>query len=462
MREAMGTRRFQIVLVAVTVLTLAASFALKRRCAEVPWNGQQYRTLCYNDIQALYGARRLDQRLFPYVVEKSYEYPVVIGLQMWLASHLASDHGRYFLANVPALALCALLTVIALIRAVGARAKVLWFAAGVPLGLHAFLNWDLLAVAPLALAMWAWSRRRDALCGMALGLGAAAKLFPGYVLPALCLARLKRSPGGGGWRARARAAVPLAVGFLAAWGAVNVPIMVADVAVDGELDGWLGVFLFHARRLPDFGTVWYWWPSSSARAAGLPWIHWAPPATLATLALLAWFLPGARFPSRRGVALVAGAAAAIALLLSVSPAMASGPVSAGYKALVDRVSFAVFALGSVGLWVHQWLRDRDPWATGGATVALFLLVAKVHSPQYALWLLPFFVTVTLPVWLGVAYFVADAAIVYSGFHWYWLSPQLGPHPWQTVFVAMTFVRSVLLLLLIAWFTVEGRDLTRSA
>lgn len=456
----MGTRRFRLVLVALTVLTLVASYSLKRPCTELPWNGQQYRTLCYNDIQALYGARHLDRHLFPYVVERSYEYPVVIGLYMWLASFLASDHGQYFLANVPVLALCALLAVAGLIGAVGARAKVLWFAVGVPLFLYAFWNWDLLAVAPLALGMWAWSRRRDALCGMALGVGAAAKLFPAYVLPALCLARLKQSQGDGG-SPRARAVLPLVLGFAAAWAAINAPVMIADVAVDGRLDGWLGVFLFHARRMPDFWTLWYWWPSSSARGAGLALLHWSPPAVLAALALLAWYAPGAPARPRRGSALVAGAGALVAFLLTVSPAMASGPVSAEYKALVDRVSFAVFALGSVGLWIHQWKNDRDPWAIGGATIALFLLVAKVYSPQYALWLVPFFVIVSLPVWLGLACFVADVALVYSGFQWYWLSPQLAPHPWQTVFVAMTFVRALLLLLVIAWFTLAGRDEIRS-
>src|SRR5699024_9188656 len=95
-----------------------------------------------------------------------------------------------------------------LLGAVGARASVLWFAIGAPLFLYAFSNWDLLAVAPLEVAMWAWSRRRDALCGAALGVGAAAKLFPAYVLPALCLARLRRSDAAG-WPARVRAASPL-------------------------------------------------------------------------------------------------------------------------------------------------------------------------------------------------------------------------------------------------------------
>jgi hypothetical protein len=52
--------------------------------------------------------------------------------------------------------------------------------------------------------------------------------------------------------------------------------------------------------------------------------------------------------------------------------------------------------------------------------------------------------------------------VYSGFHWYWLSPQMAPHPWQTVFVAMTFVRSLLLLLVVAWFTLAGHDEIRSS
>ena len=265
--------------------------------------------------------------------------------------------------------------------------------------------------------------------------------------------------------------MPLVAGFVAMWAAVNVPILIADLAADGRIDGWLGVFLFHARRMPDFWTIWYWWPSATAGSARLGALHWMPAIALSVGALVAGALPSvqssrsaaaAPIDAGRGrvLALAAVTAAAIAWWVTLSPAMATGPVSVPYKALVDRVSFCVFALGSVGLWGYQWRYDRDPWAIGGATVALFLLVAKVYSPQYALWLAPFLVAVTFPVWLGLVYFVADVWLVYSGMQWYGASPHLAPHPWQTVFVATTFLRALLLVVMIVWFATAGRDATR--
>ena len=51
-------------------------------------------------------------------------------------------------------------------------------------------------------------------------------------------------------------------------------------------------------------------------------------------------------------------------------------------------------------------------------IATFLLVAKVHSPQYALWLLPFYVIVRRsPLLLGswALYIVADSVVFVSVF-----------------------------------------------
>ena len=56
---------------------------------------------------------------------------------------------------------------------------------------HAFTNWDLLAVALATLGMWAWARRRPVLAGVLLGLGVAAKLYPVLILGALFLLCLR-------------------------------------------------------------------------------------------------------------------------------------------------------------------------------------------------------------------------------------------------------------------------------
>ena len=69
------------------------------------------------------------------------------------------------------------------------------------------INWDLMAVALVAGALWAWSRDRPVLTGVMIGLGTAAKLYPLFLLgPILvvawrrggCAASVLRRGRGGG------------------------------------------------------------------------------------------------------------------------------------------------------------------------------------------------------------------------------------------------------------------------
>jgi hypothetical protein len=75
--------------------------------------------------------------------------------------------------------------------------------------------------------------------------------------------------------------------------------------------------------------------------------------------------------------------------------------------------------------VLGWLRfgqDRAyPWLpVCAAMVCGYLLFNKVHSPQFVLWLLPFFVLLRIrPGWI-LAYFAADAAIGIGFFRWQYL------------------------------------------
>ena len=48
--------------------------------------------------------------------------------------------------------------------------------------LTGLINWDLLAVALVAGALWAWARGRPVLSGVLIGLGTAAKLYPLFLL----------------------------------------------------------------------------------------------------------------------------------------------------------------------------------------------------------------------------------------------------------------------------------------
>ena len=74
----------------------------------------------------------------------------------------------------------------------------------------------------------------------------------------------------------------------------------------------------------------------------------------------------------------------------------------------------------LGWW--RFRRDRAyPWLpVCAAMVCGYLLFNKVHSPQFALWLLPFFVLLRIRAGWILAYFVADAAIGIGFFRWQYL------------------------------------------
>lgn len=54
-------------LLAGTFVTLGMAWMLKSQCIGANWDGFQYRNLCYNDIQPLYHARSMNEDVFPYV-----------------------------------------------------------------------------------------------------------------------------------------------------------------------------------------------------------------------------------------------------------------------------------------------------------------------------------------------------------------------------------------------------------
>ena len=55
----------------------------------------------------------------------------------------------------------------------------------------------------------------------------------------------------------------------------------------------------------------------------------------------------------------------------------------------------------------------------GAMLCGFLLLHKVHSPQYTLWLLPFFVLLAVPWRWIVAYLTVDLVMGIGIFRWYY-------------------------------------------
>jgi uncharacterized membrane protein len=317
-------RTIVVALLVASAAGLGAGFALKAPCAPGDWDGKQYRRLCYSDIVSLYGVRGLSEGRFPYL-ETELEYPAGTGLYIGLVAKTTTTLVSFVFANAVGLALMGLGATLALAAIALDPRRVLLFALAPAMVLYAFHNWDLLAVGLTCFAMFAFLRRAYGWAGFLLGLGAATKLYPAFLLPAFGLVV---------WRSDRRSAVLL---------------MLAN------FDGWKHPWEFQSSRGPNFETSWF--------------------------MLQRHFATGSSF------------------------------WSTSYASVVNWISGATFVVGAGVLLALESRRERvRPFALSFGIVALFLLTAKVFSPQYALWLLPFFAVLRLPMWSYAAFAVTDAAV----------------------------------------------------
>src|SRR5690625_866244 len=106
-----------------------------------------------------------------------------------------------------------------------------------------FINWDMWAVALLVGAMWAFAQHRYDWAGALIGLGAAVKLFPIFLLGAIAVLAIRTG--------RYAPLLITAAGAATAWLAVNLPMMLLNP------QGW-GVFYdFSGDRAPGWSSIWH-------------------------------------------------------------------------------------------------------------------------------------------------------------------------------------------------------------
>lgn len=259
------------VLFLLAVLSLALAWIKQRPCAFTGWaDGLQYTHLCYSDTIPLVGIEGISSGAIPYFSmdptllpgDAGYsfgrvEYPVLSGFFMYVANAISAPadwvisafHGEtvgwagYYAVTCLLLSLCYFAVVYFTARTAGRRVWDGAIVAAAPIVVvHAFTNWDLLAMAFLAAAMFAWSRDRTVLCGLLLGLGTAAKLYPFLMLGALLVLALRSRR----WRGFTNALAGTIIG----WGAVNLPVMI------GAYAGWKVFLDLNRERGSDYATLW--------------------------------------------------------------------------------------------------------------------------------------------------------------------------------------------------------------
>lgn len=235
-------RRAVLVAVAVASVTLFGAFLLKLPCALHPYEDYfAFRTYCHTSITSLYYGHGHDQDKLPYL-ETFNEYPVVIGLWMYLAALATADILAFYLLNAALLILCGLWQTQLLARLEPSLPRLLAWSASPVLLAHALDNWEL-AASLLTLVGWTfWKQRRPFAASLAFGLGAATKIYPGFFLPFLLLSA---------FQAKDRPAMGriLAGGFLGG-GVLNLALMAVDY------DAWAMPWRYQSSRILDWETPW--------------------------------------------------------------------------------------------------------------------------------------------------------------------------------------------------------------
>ncbi|WP_414635909.1 glycosyltransferase family 87 protein [Actinophytocola sp.] len=385
------------IIVLLCGVTLVLGFANKDRCTGPTFDafgrsvsGEDFdrrnkEDVCYSDIQYLWVGRDIDRHVFPYIhgslgangelIGGVVEYPVLTGVLIWVAALFAANDAQFLLASAILLAPFGLVTAWLLGRL--SRWRALLWAIGPPLVLYAFHNWELPVVACAVAAVYVvhrgWGRRgadrplgdRATVAAVLLGIGFAFKVYPAmFVLP-LMLYVLTGGRGGAelapGRRWNVADAFRVAGYALGTAILVNLPFAIAG------FEGWKASFVFQWQRKADITTnsIWFWGlrpDSNNDNVAVQDWISLLSMITILTAFVVAC------------------------------------------------------ALG----WLRYQREGTYPWiAVSAAMLCGFLLLHKVHSPQYTLWLVPMFVLLRIRWGWVLAYLLADLAMGIGIFRWYY-------------------------------------------
>ncbi len=392
------------ILTAMTVVAILFSVLSMQYCRINGWGAPGvYLGGCYSDVTALYSSRGFAQDPWaPFSGAAEFEYPVLTGLIAAILAQLThwidgvagiglipealvywEGRPQLLYWDLTFLATAALWVALVLIvmRSAGRRP---WDAAIVALSpaliFGAGINWDLWAVVALALAMFFLSRHRPILAGVMIGMGISFKLYPLFLLGALLVLALRRGPGNarGGGNAM-REFLLTAASSAGAWLLINGPLMVLD------WDAWSLFFTFSADRGAGYSSFWHIWNL-------------------------------------------------------VAEARGDSGLDAGSISLMSFLLFAAACLGVLILGLTAPSAPRLAQLMLLITAA-FLLVGKVYSPQFMVWLIPL-MALAIPRWRDVLIWQAFQ-ILHFWAVWMYLAGVVGDQSPQHSFDDALYVLAVL-------------------
>jgi uncharacterized membrane protein len=162
----------------------------------------------------------------------------------WVIAFYPDGYRAFFDVNVVLLFIPFVVTVIATALT---KPKDPWRAAMVVFAptmiLAATINWDLIPIAFVSLALLAWSKDRTTLTGVFFGLAIAAKFYPVVLLIGFVLLA---------WRIRSwRPTIEMLAATVVTFVLINIPFAIAN------FEGWFTFYRFNFDRAIDFGSFWY-------------------------------------------------------------------------------------------------------------------------------------------------------------------------------------------------------------
>jgi uncharacterized membrane protein len=129
-----------------------------------------------------------------------------------------------------------------------------------------------------------------------------------------------------------------------------------------------------------------------------------------------------------------------------------GNLYCGHTRAINIASATLFIAVSVLLYGLR--RNRVPdfprWTFGFAILVAFLLSNKVYSPQYGLWLLPWFALALPDLRLFALFEAADIAVFLTRFSWFGRYTGIGGWPIGAFEVAVLVRAAILVACLAAW------------
>ncbi|HWC13523.1 MAG TPA: glycosyltransferase 87 family protein [Actinomycetota bacterium] len=351
--------RSVVVVLFVCAVMLIGGFVLKGQCLAPTafQEGHQYSRLCYNDIQPLYGIRAIADDVFPYVDGEYTENAELIGgaIEYPVLTGLFLWFAGLFVEDGNSY----LRATAVLLAPFGLVASYL---------LARMTGWRaLLWAASPALVYYAF-HNWDLLVVAAVVAGVWFWYRGRPVWAAVLFgvgAALKMYPilfviplGLERWVAgRKKDAAKVAAAGAGTALLINFPFMLINFS------GWWATYAFHRARGPNYDSIW-----------GLAQTRW-------TASII-------QMPS-------------LNLLTAV-------------------LTLATVAVAVIYGWERGKREGVYPFVqVAGALLVGFLLWNKVHSPQYTLWLLPFFVLLRVNVAWWVAYAVIDSVAYVGIFRWFY-------------------------------------------